>query len=139
MLLLLTGPAAGCLTGPVAAGVQLYWESVLHHREPRRFPPTPLDALAESRRRMRAGATLADVHAAQYSAATFSRDRAVTASYSAGDEPPLEGMKEAVEQSGVQLYVAPASAQARQAPQSPHAEPPRQAGVALDRMMSGSL
>ena len=34
-----TGPIAGCLFGGSAAAVQVYWDYVLHKREPDRFPP----------------------------------------------------------------------------------------------------
>jgi len=36
---LATGPIAGCVLGVSAAAVQVYWDYVLHLREPARFPP----------------------------------------------------------------------------------------------------
>lgn len=42
---LVTGPIAGCLFGGSAAAVQVYWDNVLHKREPHRFPPDLVQAL----------------------------------------------------------------------------------------------
>ena len=47
-ILLITGPLGGIVWGGLAGGLQFYNESRLHQREPARFPPTPLDALAHS-------------------------------------------------------------------------------------------
>eukprot|EP00908_Phaeocystis_cordata_P025183 Transcript_7633.p2 GENE.Transcript_7633~~Transcript_7633.p2 ORF type:complete len:413 (+),score=148.40 Transcript_7633:152-1390(+) len=45
LISLATGPVAGCLTGGPAAVIQVYWDNVLHAREPGRFPPGLVQAV----------------------------------------------------------------------------------------------
>ena len=61
LIFLATGPGAGALTGPVAAAVQIWHESKLHRRDPKRFPPTPLDSIGQVFARVRGGAKVRSV------------------------------------------------------------------------------
>jgi hypothetical protein len=57
-VLLLTGPAAGVVTGVPVALLQLYHETRLHCKDARRFPPTPINTLSELCGRMARGESL---------------------------------------------------------------------------------
>lgn len=61
LIFLATGPGAGVITGPVAAVVQLWHESKLHRRDPKRFPPTPVDSIGQVLARVRGGDSAAAV------------------------------------------------------------------------------